>query len=106
MHALLAGLVAVLSLTQVRRTIALTLMGALALGLVFPPPVRAQIGIGAVLAAASAVVRTINNFIQGLLNSANGLLSDISGELGTFRQLMETEVYPQNLINQARGMIA
>lgn len=105
-HALFAGLLAVLSLTRVRRTIALTLVGAMALGVVSPPPMHAQFGAGAVLAAASAVVRTINNVIQGLLNTANGLLSDISGVMGAFRNLMETVVYPQNLIDRARGLVA
>ena len=105
-HALFAGLLAVLSLTRVRRAVALTLAGALALGVVLPPPVHAQFGVGAVLAAASAVVRTINNLIQGLLNTANGLLSDISGVMGAFRDLMETVVYPQNLIDRARGLVA
>jgi len=105
-HALLAGFVAALSLTRVRRAIALTLIGALALGVALPPPAQAQIGIGAVLAAASAVVKTINNLIQGLFNVANGLLSGISGVMGAFRQLMETVVYPQNLIDRARGLIA
>ncbi len=105
-HALFAGLLAVLSLMRVRRAVALTLVGALAVGVAVPPPAQAQIGIGVVLAAASAVVRTINNLIQGLLNIANGLLSDISGVMGAFRQLMETVVYPQNLIDRARGLIA
>jgi prophage DNA circulation protein len=105
-HAFLAGVVAVMSFTRVRRAIALTLVGALVVGVALPPPAQAQIGIGAVLAAASAVVRTINNLIQGLFNVANGLLSDISGVLGAFRQLMETVVYPQNLIDRARGLIA
>ncbi len=106
LHAMLAGLLAVLSLTRVRRAIALTLVGALALGVALPPPARAQIGIGVVLAAAGAVVKTINNLIQGLFNVANGLLIDISGVTGAFRQLMETVVYPQSLIDRARGLIA
>src|SRR6266545_3210355 len=105
-HALFAGLLAVLTLARVRRAIALALVGALALGVAFPPRAQAQIGIGVVLAAASAVVKTINNLIQGLFNVANGLLSDISGVMGAFRQLMETVVYPQNLIDRARGLIA
>ena len=104
-HALLAGLLAVLSLTRVRRTIAVSLAGVLAMGLVFPPPAQAQIGIGVVVAAAGAVVKTINDLIQGLFNIANGLLGNIHGVIGAFRQLMETVVYPQNLINQAHGMI-
>ena len=106
LQALFAGLLAVLSLTRVRRTIAVSLAGVLALGLVFPPPAQAQIGIGVVLAAAGAVVKTINDLLQGLFNIANGLLGNISGVIGAFRQLMETVVYPQNLIDQARGMIA
>jgi hypothetical protein len=104
-HALFAGLLAVLSLVRVRRAVALTLVGALTVGVAVPPPAQAQIGIGVVLAAASAVVRTINNLIQGLFNIANGLLSDISEVMGAFRQLMETVVYPQNLIDRARGLV-
>ena len=106
LDAMLAGLLALLRLTRVRRTIALTLAGALLLGLVFPAPVRAQIGIGPVLAAATAVVKVINSLIQDLLNIANGVLSGISDVMGAFRQLMETVVYPQKLIDQARGMVA
>src|SRR5581483_8000792 len=105
-HALFAGLLAVLSLMRVRRAVALTLVGALAVGVAVPPPAQAQIGIGVVLAAASAVVRTISNLIQGLLNIANGLLSDISGVMGEFGQLRETVVYPQIVIDRARGLIA
>src|SRR5262245_19084088 len=105
-HALFGGLLAALTLTRVRRTIVVTLVGALTLGIAFPPRAQAQIGIGVVLAAASAVVRTINNLIQGLVNTANGLVSDISAVMGAFRQLMETVVYPQILIDRARGLVA
>ena len=83
-----------------------TLTSVLAAGLVCPPTAQAQIGMGAVLAAAAAVVKTINNLIQGLFNVANSLLAQISAVMGAFRQLMETVVYPQNLINEARGMVA
>jgi hypothetical protein len=106
LQALLAGFTAVLSLARVRHTVALTLVVVLALGLVFPPPAQGQIGIGPVLAAAAAVVKTINNLIQGLFSIANGLLGEISGVMSAFRQLMETVVYPQSLIDRAHAMIA
>jgi hypothetical protein len=104
-HALFTGLLAVLSLVRMRRAIALTLVVALALGVAVPPRAQAQIGIGVVLAAAGAVVKTINNLIQGLFDIGNGLLSDISNVMSAFRQLMETVVYPQNLIDRARGLV-
>jgi len=106
LHAIFAGLLAVMMLARVRRAIAITLVAILAAGFVCPPIAQAQIGIGAVLAAASAVVKTINNLIQGLFNIANSLLAQISAVMGAFRELMETVVYPQNLINEARGMVA
>jgi hypothetical protein len=106
LHAILAGLLAVMMLARVRRAIAITLVTVLTAGVVCPPTAQAQIGIGAVLAAASAVLKTINNLIQGLFNIANSLLAQISALMGAFQQLMETVVYPQNLINEARGMVA
>ena len=106
LHAIFAGLLAVMMLTRVRRAIAITLVTVLAAGFVCPPTAQAQIGIGAVLAAAAAVVKTINNLIQGLFNVANSLLAQISAVMGAFQQLMATVVYPQNLIDEARGMVA
>src|SRR6516162_6527697 len=103
LHAIFAGLLAVMMLARVRRAIAITLVAILAAGFVCPPIAQAQIGIGAVLAAVSAVLKTINNLIQGLFNIANSLLAQISAVMGAFRQLMETVVYPQNLINEEIG---
>ncbi len=106
MHALCAGLLAVLTMTRVRRVVAFTVATILLLGVVLPQPGRAQLGPGSLLSAISGILKTINNVIAGLLNTANRVLSQISGVMQAFRNLMETVVYPQSLIHQARGMVS
>lgn len=106
MHAVFAGLLAVWSLVRVRRAVALTLAGMLLAGAVFPQPAQAQFGLGGLFSAINGVLDTINNVIRGLLNAANNVLSQISSVMQAFRQLMETVVYPQDLIARARGMVA
>jgi hypothetical protein len=83
----LLGLLGVLTLGRIRRAVALSLIGAVAVGVVFPPPAQAQLGVVAVIGAANAVLRTINGLIRGLLDGANGLLGDISSIMGAFRNL-------------------
>jgi hypothetical protein len=70
---LFTNLFAFFLLTRVRRVIAFTLVGAMALTMV-APPARAQLGIGAVIAAATAVVDLINNTIGGLLNAVRSTI--------------------------------
>ena len=102
---LFTNLFALLLLTRVRRAIALTLVGAMALTMV-APPARAQLGIGAVIAAATAVVNLINNTIGGLLNAVRNTIGSINGVLTQFDRLWEQVVYPLNLINQARALVS
>ena len=91
--------------TRVRRVVALTLVGALALTVV-APPARAQIGIGAVIAAATAVVKLINNVIGGLLNAVRSTIGSINSVLTQFDNLWEQIVYPLQLINRARALVS
>jgi hypothetical protein len=102
---LLTNLFAFLLVTRVRRAIALTLVGVMALTMV-APPARAQLGIGAVIAAATAVVNLINNTIGGLLNAVRNTIGSINGVLTQFDRLWEQVVYPLNLINQARALVS
>ena len=90
--------------TRVRRAVAVTLVGAAALTMV-APPLRAQLGIPAVIAAATAVVNLINNMIGGLLNAVRGTIGSIDGVLTQFDNLWEQVVYPLQLINQARALV-
>ncbi|MBV9081055.1 MAG: hypothetical protein JOZ62_00145, partial [Acidobacteriaceae bacterium] len=63
-----------------RSTIRITLVAAVCLSLAAPQPAIAQLGGGAVIAAANAVVRLITNTIGSLLNRANaGLGTTNSG---------------------------
>ena len=102
---LFTNLFAFFLLTRVRRIIALALVGAMALTIV-APPARAQVGIGAVIAAATAVVNLINNTIGGLLNAVRNTIGSINGVLTQFDRLWEQIVYPLNLINQARALVS
>jgi len=91
--------------TRVRRVVAVTLVGAVALTMV-APPLRAQLGIPAVMAAATAVVNLINNMIGGLLNAVRGTIGSINVVLTQFDNLWEQVVYPLQLINQARALVS
>jgi hypothetical protein len=102
---LFTNLFAFLLVTRVRRVVALTLVGAVALTMV-APPARAQLGIGAVISAATAVVNLINNTIGGLLNAVRSTIGSINGVLTQFDRLWEQVVYPLNLINQARALVS
>ena len=102
---LFTNLLAFLLVTRVRRAIALTLVGVMALTMV-APQARAQLGIGAVIAAATAVVNLINNTIGGLLNAVRNTIGSINGVLTQFDRLWEQVVYPLNLINQARALVS
>jgi hypothetical protein len=102
---LLTNALAFFLVTRVRRVVALTLVGALALTVV-APPARAQIGIGAVIAAATAVVKLINNVIGGLLNAVRSTIGSINSVLTQFDNLWEQVVYPLQLINRARALVS
>jgi hypothetical protein len=101
---LFTNLLAFFLVTRVRRVVALTLVGAVALTMV-APPAKAQLGIGPVIAAAAAVVTLINNTIGGLLNAVRGTIGSINGVLTQFDRLWEQVVYPLQLINQARALV-
>jgi hypothetical protein len=101
---LFTNVLAFFLVTRVRRAVAVTLVGAVALTVV-APPVRAQLGIPAVIAAATAVVNLINNMIGGLLNAVQGTIGSINGVLTQFDNLWEQVVYPLQLINQARALV-
>lgn len=102
---LFTNLLAFFLVTRVRRVVALTVVGALALTVV-APPARAQIGIGAVIAAATAVVKLINNVIGGLLNAVRSTIGSINSVLTQFDNLWEQVVYPLQLINRARALVS
>jgi hypothetical protein len=101
---LFTNVLAFFLVTRVRRAVAVTLVGAAALTMV-APPLRAQLGIPAVIAAATAVVNLINNMIGGLLNAVRGTIGSIDGVLTQFDNLWEQVVYPLQLINQARALV-
>src|SRR4029077_10003625 len=101
---LFTNVLAFFLVTRVRRVVAVTLVGAVALTMV-APPLRAQLGIPAVIAAATAVVNLINNMIGGLLNAVRGTIGSINGVLTQFDNLWEQVVYPLQLINQARALV-
>src|SRR5215470_9339090 len=105
LYLLFTSLLAFFLVTHVRRVVALTLVGAVALTMV-APPARAQLGIGAVIAAATAVVNLINNTIGGLLNAVRSTIGSINGVLTQSDRLWEQVVYPLNLINQARALVS
>jgi len=102
---LFTNVLAFFLVTRVRRVVAVTLVGAVALTMV-APPLRAQLGIPAVMAAATAVVNLINNMIGGLLNAVRGTIGSINGVLTQFDNLWEQVVYPLQLINQARALVS
>ena len=102
---LFTTLLAFFLLTRVRRVVALTLVGTVAVTVV-APPAKAQLGIGPVIAAATAVVTMINNTIGGLLNAVRGTIGSINGVLTQFDRLWEQVVYPLQLINRARALVS
>jgi hypothetical protein len=106
LEAVLAGVLAVLTLAQVRRVIAVTIVAALVLGVAAPVPVQGQIGLVGFWAAVNAVLKTINSFISGLLDTANSVLSQINVLIQAFQNLMDNVVYPRNLIARAQGLVA
>lgn len=78
---------------------------AISLLLSTPESGKAQLGIGAVLAAASAVVRLIRNTIGSLFETAIGILGEINSVVQAFANLWQTVVYPLALIARAKAMV-
>ena len=101
---LLTNLLAFFLVTRVRRVVALTLIGAVAITTV-APPAKAQLGIPVIVAAAAQVIATINNIIGPLLSAIQGTIGAINGALNQFRNLWEQVVYPLQLINRARALV-
>jgi hypothetical protein len=90
---------------RARVAIAVVLAALLVVTLIVPEPAQAQLGIGAVLAAAQAVVDYINNTIGALLNTGIGLLGDINKVVQAFSDLWQKIVYPVALIASAKAMV-
>src|SRR5205823_11417412 len=105
LYLLFANLLAFFLFTRVRRVVALTLVAAVAVTVV-APPAKAQLGIGPVIAAATAVVTLINNTIGGLLNAIRGTIGSINAVLTQFDRLWEQVVYPLQLITRARALVS
>jgi hypothetical protein len=76
-----------------RRVVGVTLIGAITVGMVFPPPVHAQFGV-----------------MGGILNIINGGIRSVLNAIATVSQSIETlyeeTVWPVQLINRARNSIS
>ena len=79
-----------------RRIVGLTLIGAITVGMVFPPPAYAQFGL---LGGIQNILNIINGAIRSVLNT----IGAISRSLEALHQQI---VWPVQLINQARSAIA
>jgi hypothetical protein len=101
---LFTNLLAFFLVTRVRRVVTVTLIGAIALTIVVPPA-RAQLGIPAVIAAATAVVNLINHTIGGQLNAVLITIGLINRVLIQFDQMWEQVVYPAPSINRALALV-
>ncbi|MBY0502759.1 MAG: hypothetical protein K2X03_02540 [Bryobacteraceae bacterium] len=101
---LFTNILAFFLIRRVRRVVAVGVVCTLAFTVV-TPPARAQLGIPAVIAAASQVVATINNVIGPLLSAIQGTIGAINGVLTQFRNLWEQVVYPLQSINRAKALV-
>lgn len=101
---LFTNILAFFLIRRVRRVVAVGVVCTLAFTVV-APPARAQLGIPAVIAAASQVIATINNVIGPLLSAIQGTIGAINGVLTQFRNLWEQVVYPLQSINRARALV-
>lgn len=79
-----------------RRVVTVTLLGAIAVGMVFPAPAYAQLG--------------LLGGIQNILNIINGAIRSTLNTIGTITQAVEALhqqiVWPIQLINQAKSAVA
>jgi len=103
--AMLAGLVGFVMMTRVRRILALTTVGVVAVATLAPVPASGQLTMAAVVAAANAVIRVINNTIRPLLDAAAGWLAKINDFVNELRNLGENIVWPRALIERVKGMV-
>jgi len=78
-----------------RQLVALTLAGALAVGLTSPPPAQAQ---ASLVAAIQSVLNVINGKIQIALGAINKIRS-------TIESYYQKAIWPVSLINQARALV-
>jgi len=86
----------VLTVEDRKRLVAVTLAGVMVVTLVgAPQPAEAQSGI---LGAIQAVLNVINGMLKTALTSINSVRSAMN-------TLLQTVVYPQQLINQARAQV-
>jgi len=92
----LATIFAVIGALTLRRIFALSLIGAVAVMLILPAPVEAQLGI---LQAIQAVLDVINGLIQDALDLIFGVITSI-------RTFYEEFIWPVSLIERAKGVVA
>lgn len=78
-----------------RQLLALALAGALAVGLMSPPPAQAQ---ASLIAAIQSVLNVINGKIQTALAAINKVRS-------TIESYYQQAIWPLGLINQARALV-
>ena len=100
-----SSLLAFLMVPSTRRVVAMALAIVLAVVIV-APPARAQIGIPAVIAAATAVVSLIDNDIGGLLHTIQGTINSINSVLAEFNLFWSGVVYPPPSSNRARATVS
>lgn len=79
-----------------RRVVTVTLIAGLAVGLVFPPPAYAQLGL---LGGIQNILNIINGAIRSTLNTIGTISSSVEA-------LHQQIVWPVQLINQAKNAVA
>jgi len=92
----LATIFAVIGAVSLRRIFALSLIGTVAVIVILPAPVEAQLGI---LQAIQAVLDVINGIIQKVLDLIFGVITSI-------RTFYEELIWPVSLIERAKGVVA
>lgn len=102
----LSNVLAFFLLARIRLMTVGTLIAVLVIGVMAPVPARAVAGLPDLFSAITNVVSTINNVIGPLLNTALGILGNVSSVLNTFRSLWDEIVYPLELIERARAVVA
>lgn len=79
----------------------------LVLVLLAPQPAKSQLFIdwAAIVAAIDAIGTAINNVIGTGLQAINNALGAVNNILGTIHSFFQNEIYPQQAINRARGVV-
>jgi hypothetical protein len=79
----------------------------LALVLLAPQPAKSQLFIdwAAIVAAIDAIGTAINNVIGTGLQAINNALGAVNSILNTIHSFFQNEIYPQQAINRARGVV-